>query len=35
MISDSTAAVLVEPVQAEAGVIQPAEGFLEKPAQSL
>lgn len=29
MISDSTAAVLVEPVQAEAGVIQPAEGFLE------
>ncbi len=29
MISDSTAAVLVEPVQAEAGVIQPAEGFLK------
>lgn len=29
MISDSTAAVLVEPVQAEAGVIQPVEGFLE------
>jgi acetylornithine/succinyldiaminopimelate/putrescine aminotransferase len=29
MISDSTAAVLVEPVQAEAGVIQPEEGFLE------
>jgi len=29
MISDSTAAVLVEPVQAEAGVIQPADGFLE------
>jgi acetylornithine/succinyldiaminopimelate/putrescine aminotransferase len=29
MISDSTAAVLVEPVQAEAGVIQPDEGFLE------
>jgi acetylornithine/succinyldiaminopimelate/putrescine aminotransferase len=29
MISDSTAAVLVEPVQAEAGVIQPDDGFLE------
>jgi acetylornithine/succinyldiaminopimelate/putrescine aminotransferase len=29
MISDNTAAVLLEPVQAEAGVIQPAEGFLE------
>ncbi len=29
MVSDSTAAVLVEPVQAEAGVIQPAEGFLK------
>jgi acetylornithine/N-succinyldiaminopimelate aminotransferase len=29
MISDNTAAVLVEPVQAEAGVIQPDEGFLE------
>ena len=29
MISDSTAAVLVEPVQAEAGVIQPDKGFLE------
>ncbi|MGB8357212.1 MAG: aspartate aminotransferase family protein [Bacteroidales bacterium] len=29
MISDSTAAVLVEPVQAEAGVIQPSAGFLE------
>jgi acetylornithine/succinyldiaminopimelate/putrescine aminotransferase len=29
MVSDSTAAVLVEPVQAEAGVIQPGKGFLE------
>ena len=29
MITDSTAAVLIEPVQAEAGVIQPDEGFLE------
>jgi acetylornithine/succinyldiaminopimelate/putrescine aminotransferase len=29
MISDNTAAVLVEPVQAEAGVIQPEDGFLE------
>ena len=29
MISASTAAVLVEPVQAEAGVIQPGNGFLE------
>ncbi len=29
MISDTTAAVLLEPVQAEAGVIQPEEGFLE------
>ncbi len=29
MIGKNTAAVLVEPVQAEAGVIQPAEGFLE------
>jgi acetylornithine/N-succinyldiaminopimelate aminotransferase len=29
MISGNTAAVLVEPVQAEAGVIQPAGGFLE------
>jgi len=29
MISNTTAAVLVEPVQAEAGVIQPAAGFLE------
>jgi acetylornithine/N-succinyldiaminopimelate aminotransferase len=29
MISDITAAVLVEPVQAEAGVIQPAKDFLE------
>jgi acetylornithine/succinyldiaminopimelate/putrescine aminotransferase len=29
MITERTAAVLVEPVQAEAGVIQPAEGFLD------
>jgi acetylornithine/succinyldiaminopimelate/putrescine aminotransferase len=29
MISSKTAAVLVEPVQAEAGVIQPLDGFLE------
>ena len=29
MISHNTAAVLVEPVQAEAGVIQPRDGFLE------
>jgi acetylornithine/succinyldiaminopimelate/putrescine aminotransferase len=29
MISSSTAAVIVEPVQAEAGVIQPAPGFLQ------
>ncbi len=29
MISYNTAAVLVEPVQAEAGVIQPTDGFLE------
>lgn len=29
MISSSTAAVLVEPVQAEAGVVQPEEGFLK------
>lgn len=29
MVSTRTAAVLVEPVQAEGGVIQPAEGFLE------
>lgn len=29
MISSDTAAVLVEPVQAEAGVIQPHDGFLE------
>jgi acetylornithine/succinyldiaminopimelate/putrescine aminotransferase len=28
MVSDDTAAVLVEPVQAEAGVVQPADGFL-------
>jgi acetylornithine/succinyldiaminopimelate/putrescine aminotransferase len=29
MINDNTAAVIVEPVQAEAGVIQPVHGFLE------
>jgi len=29
MISSATAAVIVEPVQAEAGVIQPAPGFLQ------
>lgn len=29
LISKNTAAVLIEPVQAEAGVIQPAEGFLK------
>jgi acetylornithine/N-succinyldiaminopimelate aminotransferase len=29
MISSGTAAVLVEPVQAEAGVVQPEEGFLD------
>ncbi|MCI0522725.1 MAG: aminotransferase class III-fold pyridoxal phosphate-dependent enzyme, partial [Bacteroidales bacterium] len=29
MITDNTAAVIVEPVQAEAGVIQPDSGFLE------
>jgi acetylornithine/succinyldiaminopimelate/putrescine aminotransferase len=29
MISQNTAAVLIEPVQAEAGVIQPDDGFLE------
>ncbi len=28
MVTDDTAAVLVEPVQAEAGVVQPADGFL-------